>query len=170
MLREQNREDVDHDLEEVWHLEPEETFYKIFHKFTKMGIEPILKMPKADLETLDWKEEKGDVSSLEKHEIGEIRNLMQHVEYLKEKGDCTEESMSTRNTITRESHLEFKGSPIGTKVLQSSGDLSTKHPLELVGSSGSSGRSSKKITYVESFKRRIKCDLSHFTNFKEGKN
>ena len=30
---EQNREDVIHILEEVWCLETEDTFYKIFHKY-----------------------------------------------------------------------------------------------------------------------------------------
>ena len=72
----------------MWCLEAEETFYKIFHKLTKMGIESILKLPKEDLETLEWKKENGHMSSLENHEIGKIRNLIQHVKYLKEKGYC----------------------------------------------------------------------------------
>ena len=37
---EQNREDAIYILEQVWHLEPEDTFYKIFHKHSKGAFFP----------------------------------------------------------------------------------------------------------------------------------
>ena len=61
--KEQNIEDVIHILKEACYLDPEETSHKIFHKYSKMGIAPILKLPKEELEKLEWKEENGDVYS-----------------------------------------------------------------------------------------------------------
>ena len=105
-----------------------------------------------------------------KNEVGEIRNLMQHVECLKQEVEFPSEPHEfRRNETTRESHIKLKGSPESTKILQSSGDLSTNHPPGLSGSSGSSGRCSQQPIPVESFKRSIKRDSSNFTNFKEGK-
>ena len=111
--------------------------------------------------------ENGNISSLMKNEAGEIRNTMQCIECLKQEGEFPSEASKFRhNTISRESHIDFKGSSIGTKILISSGDLSTNLSSGLAGSSGSSGRHSQQLTPVESFGRSVKRDSSHFTNFK----
>ena len=47
MFDDKNREDIVHMLEQVWCLEPEDTFYKIFQKALKRGIPPILHMSKV---------------------------------------------------------------------------------------------------------------------------
>ena len=67
--REQNKEDTVHLLEEPWCVEPEETFYKIFNKFSIRDIDTVLKLSKEDLESLTWKEDNGDLSSLMKNEV-----------------------------------------------------------------------------------------------------
>ena len=59
--------------------------------------------------------------------------------------------------------------PIGTKILQSSGDLSTKTPQELSGSSRSSRRHSQQSNHTESFKCSIKHYSNNFANFKKEK-
>ena len=83
-----------------------------------MGFDNILNLSKKDLESLEWEEENGDEQSLEKNEIGEIRNLIQHIEYLKQEGGLPSEASKFRhNTITRESYINYKGSRIGTKML-----------------------------------------------------
>ena len=47
--KEQSREDVIHTLEEAWYLDPKDTFQKIFHKHSRMSIEPTLLIPKEEL-------------------------------------------------------------------------------------------------------------------------
>ena len=61
-----NKEDVVHLLEEAWFIGPEDTVPKIFNKFTIRDIDTILKLSKGELESLEWKEENSDVSSLMK--------------------------------------------------------------------------------------------------------
>ena len=98
---EQNREDVIHILEKVWCLNPEDTFYKIFHKYSKRGIHQMLHDSKEDVLKLEWKEVYGDLSHWYNHEIVEIKNLVQHVEHLKQKEDSPFEEFDFRcNTIT----------------------------------------------------------------------
>ena len=102
-----------------------------------------------------------------KNETVEICNLMQCIEHLKQEGDFPSEEHKFRcNEITRESCTNFKVSSIGTKNLQSSVDLSTNPPTGLARSSASSARHSQQLTPVEYFKRVIKRDSRHFTNFK----
>ena len=111
--KEENKEDDVRLLEEVLFFEPEETFYKIFNTLTKMGIDTILKLYKENLESLTWKEDNRDISSLMKFEVGEIHNLMRYVEHIKQKGEFPSETSKFRfNTITQESYFNFKYSSI----------------------------------------------------------
>ena len=162
---EQNRKDAIQILEKMWHLELEYTFYKIFHKLSKRGIHPILHHSNENVLKLEWKEENGHVFHLENHEIGEIKNLVQHVEHLKQERDRPFEEFEFRcHKITRKDCIKYRGLKISTRT-----DVSTKLPSELAELSGSSGRHSQKMTPIESCERSIKRDSSHFTNFKEEK-
>ena len=103
-----------------------------------------------------------------KNEVGEIRNLMQHVDHLKQEWDFPSEASKFRhNKISRESYVEFKGSPIDTKMLLSSRELSTNPLPGLYGSSGLSGRNSQQLNPVESFERSIKRDSINFRNLRK---
>ena len=72
-----------HLLEEAWCIDPEESFYKIFRKHEIKGIDTFIELSKEDLESLTWKDDNRALSSLMKNKVGEINNLMQHVECLK---------------------------------------------------------------------------------------
>ena len=74
--RVQNKEDIVNLLEEVWCIEPEDIFYKIFNKIAIRGIDTVLKISKEDLESLTWKEGNSYLSSLMKPEIGKNRNII----------------------------------------------------------------------------------------------
>ena len=116
MWREQNKEDVAHLLEEVWCIELEETFYNIFNKLAIRGIDNVVELSKEDLESVTWKDDNSYLSSLINNEVGDILNLMQHIEHLKQKGEFPSEAHNFRhNIITQESYLDFKGSSICTK-------------------------------------------------------
>ena len=52
-----NREDVIHILENLWFINPEDAFYKIFYKKTKNGINQIICNSDKNLLKLEWKEE-----------------------------------------------------------------------------------------------------------------
>ena len=56
--RAENQEDINHLLEEVWGLDPEETFYKIFSRESKKGIQDVIEMSKEDLRELKWREKR----------------------------------------------------------------------------------------------------------------
>ena len=80
-----------HLLEEVWCIEPEDKFHKIFKKIATRGINAVIELSKEDLESLTWKEENGDLPSLIKSEVGAIRNLMHHIAHMKKEGEFTSE-------------------------------------------------------------------------------
>ena len=92
----------------------------------------------------------GDLSWSTKTEVGEIRNLIQHIEHLKQERRFPSEASKFRHdTIIRKSYMNFKRSSIGTKLLRSSWCISTNPPLGLAGSSGSSGINSQQLTIIQ---------------------
>ena len=50
------QEDAKHLLEEVWDYDPQDTFYKIFKREARKGMNVIVNLEKKDLEELSWKE------------------------------------------------------------------------------------------------------------------
>ena len=154
MFDEKNRGNVIRILEQVWLLEPEDTFYKIFHKYSKRVILSLLHTLTDNLLNLAWKEEKGDMSHLECYQVDGIKNLMEHVEYLKQKADSFfEEDDFRHNKITQNDCVKYRSLNDSSML-----NVSAKPPLCLAESSGSSGSSSYQLTPVESFKRSIKRD------------
>ena len=64
---------------------------------------------------------------LENHEIGEVKNLVQHLEYLKQEGDRPFEELEFRcNIITRKDQINYEGLSVSTRI-----DVPTKPLPEL---------------------------------------
>ena len=161
------KEDVKHLLEEVWDFFPEESFYKIFTKYSLKGMSDIINLPKEDLKLLKCKDDNGDDVYLTPSEVGRIRSLSNYDTYRQSKGDWPAGASELRyNTISIDDWEDFIHNPTSTRMLAETGNTTSNPPP---GFAGSSKASSRQLTPVESFKRSIKRDSSQFTNFKEGK-
>ena len=126
--------------------------YKIFNKYATRGIDTVIGLSKEDLESLKWKEDNGGMPSLTRSEVGCLRTLNNYIQYLKQKGEFTSNTVFRHNASTREIYEEFKGGLISIHIQQSSGDLSANPPPRLAGSSissGSSGKSSHQLALIE---------------------
>ena len=94
------QEDIKHLLEEVWDYSPEDTFYKIFKREVRKGINMIVNLEKEDLEKLSWKEN-DLVDHLMKGEVGLIRMVEYYKNHLISTGQFPSKALTFRyNTIT----------------------------------------------------------------------
>ena len=159
------QEDIIHLLEEVWDYSPEDTFYKIFKREARKGINYIINLEKEDLKELSWKE--GDVvDHLTKGEIGLIRMVEHYKNHLITTGQFPSEASIFRyNTITQESWINFVEHPNAKKLLLSTGDLTRNPPPGL----GLPPNFRNSQTPAETFKKSIKRDATLFPTFKDGK-
>ena len=69
-------------------------FYKISNKLAIKGVDTFIELSKEGLEILTWKEDNVDLSALMKNGVGEILNLMHHIEHLKQKGGLLQKHTS----------------------------------------------------------------------------
>ena len=159
------QEDIKHLLEEVWDYGPKDTFYKIFKREARKGINIIVILEKEDLEKISWKEN-DLVNHLTKGEVGIFRMVEHHKNHLISTWQFPPEASTFRyNTIIQESWFNFVDHPNAKKSLLSTGDL-TRNPPPGLGLPPDFRNSQ---TPEETFKKSIKRDANLFPTFKDGK-
>ena len=160
------KEDVKHLLEELWDVEEDETFYKIFTRETKKGMHKFINFYRDDLKDLSYREDNGSVYHIQLHEIGDVRVQFHCLSHLKARDLFPEDKESFRfNSISRRDWSNFVVDADAMSLLNSTGYITAQPPPN-------TGLSDHfKITYspADSFKKSIKRDANMFTTFKDGK-
>ena len=82
------KEDIDYVLEELWGYGPEEIFYKIFERETKIGgVDDIFHLTKEDILKLPCRDDAtSDAGHVTHSEAGEVRTLQSYRKYLDDQG------------------------------------------------------------------------------------
>ena len=70
-----NKEDVKHDLKEIWNFNPDETFYKIFFREAEKSMQVVLDLTREQLLDLTWREDNDYLNNTRAKEVDKIRNL-----------------------------------------------------------------------------------------------
>ena len=98
------KEDIKHVLEELWDIEDEEPFYKIFSKqcIGAKSIIDIIRFDKAQLEKLSHEDDEGTVHRLEQHEVEKMGMLVHYRSHLVAIGCFPEDADTFRfNSMSR---------------------------------------------------------------------
>ena len=161
------KEDIKHVLEELWGIEEEEPFYKIFTKrcIGAKSVHYVAASDKAELEKLTHEDEEG-IFYLEDYEINKMRMLLHYRSHLVATGKFPEDADSFRcNTMPKKDYRSFANHPDCDDLIRASGDITAKAPR----GSGLADYSKSTYSPADSFKRSIKRDASIFTTFKDSK-
>ena len=112
------KEDAEHLLYELWDAEPDETFYKIFTRETKKGIQNLLLHSKAELKEPSCREDDGSINGLIMHEVGNIRMLVRYRYNLISEGILPEDTAIFRfSCISKEDWDTFVNHPNSIRLI-----------------------------------------------------
>ena len=96
------KEDVKYLLEELWGIEEDDMFYKIFTKDAKRGAHKFINFTKDELKDLSYREDDGSVHHIQLHEVGDVHMLLRYLSHLKARDLLPKDKESFRfNSISR---------------------------------------------------------------------
>ena len=99
--REENQEDIEHVLEEIWNYHPDDTLYKIFSAQAKCRINLVMNFFEEFIDSLRQKEDNDDISPLTEKDTNNICSLKSYIAFLHFKGDFPSEASDLRNNSPR---------------------------------------------------------------------
>ena len=134
--RVETKEDIKHLFEKVWDYDPDRTFYKIFVREAREGIQHVIDISKKGLKDLEWVEDNRDRSKLMTSEVCKVLSLKNYVDYLKVKGNLPSNPRDLRhNIVTIDDWEHFRRDPASQRVIESTGVITSDPPQGFSGSS-----------------------------------